>query len=118
MNQQQVKYTIARVEAIEKAKIADLRKTCVIPAKFISAEERAALVRSGKVKLRADVTQIHGYTDVTDVFDFSKYAWSESVSDEFQPREAQIKAEAGRIRDEIMLGDQQAALVLLRAFEA
>jgi len=118
MNQQQVKYTIERVGQIERKKLDALRTACTIKASWLPAERRVSLIRTGRVKLRADVTEITHHTDVTAVFDFSKYEWGQSYTKDYAEREAAIKADASRIKDEIMLGDHHAALELLRKFEA
>lgn len=116
MNQQQAKYTIARIDQLEARKLEELRKACTTPAKRLSSHERADLIRKGKVKLRADCTDINYHTDVVNAFDFSKHEWSERLSDDHEARAAAVKAQASRVRDEVMLGDNAEALKLLREF--
>jgi len=55
---------------------------------------------------------------VSDIFDISAYVHHQHQSDEYFDLVAAVKAEAAKIKDEIMLGDQQAALELLRKFDA
>ena len=118
MNQQQIKYTIERVGQIENKKLAALRVECTVPAKWLTDEQRLQLVLTKKVKLKDGLTCLRRRDDIGDVFDFSKYEWSERKTDDFEKRQEAIKAEASRIKDEIMLGDHVAALELLRKFEA
>ncbi len=120
MNQQQVKYTVARVEATEARKLSQLQKDCTVLAKKLTDEEIVGLVIAGLVKpKKGPVKRDHHFgLQVTDVFDFSELITFQHMSSDYQPKADAIKAEAARIKDEIMLGDQQAALELLRKFDA
>ena len=70
-----------------------------------------------KVKMRTDITSISRYDDVIAVFDFSKYVRAAGPDPVvFEPAAALVKAEAGRVRDKIMLGDAAEALALLEVF--
>lgn len=122
MNQQQLKYTVERLAAVEKRKLEALKKACTVPAKSASDEEIVDLIRRGEVHLKRGRIQrdrhSYGLLLVGDVFDLSKYVMHEHVTDEYAPAAAAISAEATRVRDEIMLGDNTTALHLLRTFEA
>ncbi|CDN47549.1 hypothetical protein [Neorhizobium galegae] len=117
MNQQQVKYTMARIDTIEKRKLEDLKKACTVPAKAISDEELQRLLMEGKLPAKTEIKRDRYHTvAVSDLFDVSEYINFEHVNDDYLPGVEAIKAEANRVRDEVMLGDNAVALALLRAF--
>lgn len=119
MNQQQVKYTTARIDALERRKLEALRVEYQVPAKSISDLEVVALIKSGSVPFREVVERDRGsYLQVSDVFDLSAHTWYQHQRAGYEEAVAKVKAEANRVRDEVMLGDNAAALELLRAFEA
>ena len=117
MNKTQQQYATSRVDGLLAKKEAALKTKFTKEAQVISPEERVALIRSGKVKLRSDVTQIHSYTDVSDVFDFSKYAWPRTLNaDAFEKAFRPLADEAQSLKDTIMLGDSTEALAAIEKF--
>ncbi|MRN66388.1 hypothetical protein [Brucella sp. 10RB9213] len=117
MNQQQTKYTLARVDTIERQKLEEARTKHRIPAKVITKKEAQRLIVKGEVKpIKVRDGEFSSYDDVMDFFDFSKFHHGQKLADAFTPDEAAIKAQANRIRDEIVLGDNAQALALLREF--
>ncbi|MFG1395889.1 hypothetical protein [Roseixanthobacter pseudopolyaromaticivorans] len=119
MNQQQRKYALERVDQITRKKIDDLRVKFRVEGRVITDERRAELVRTGKVKLRSEDTPISSYTRVMDAFDFSKYEWSAGPDPvRFNPAKAEVEASSQKVRDRIMLGDTEEALLLLEEFAA
>lgn len=118
MNKDQRKYALDRVTAITNAKLEKLKEVHKAERRVLTAKERAALVRSGKVKLKPECTEIGEYDRYWVYWDFSKYEQREVVKPSYQPAADKVNAEAQTIRDKIMLGDAEEALALLSSFEA
>lgn len=119
MNSTQRKYAVERVTAIKDTKIAAINSAHWASKKVITKEERCALLRAGKVKLKATTTEISTHTDVVDAYDFSKYeGYTQKQLDEHQQALATIEQTAAQVRDKIMLGDAEEALKLLADFAA
>lgn len=117
MNKTQIEYAHKRIDTLLEAKVKDAKLRHTKPAQRITAEERARLIHDGEVTLRSDVTRIESYTDVTDVFDFSAYAWPDTVDEAAVAEETrELREEAQRLKDKIMLGDETTALAALEVF--
>lgn len=116
MNKQQVDYAHRRIDNLLAAKEVEASERHAKPAQTISPDDRATLIRAGKVKLKADIL-IDYRTSVVDAFDFSKYSWPRTVDTKAVDKVMKpLRAEAQRLKDEIMLGDAGAALATLDAF--
>lgn len=109
-------YARHRVHQIANAKVAALRVKYQKPGKQLTGEQRIDLIRSGKVKLFPDA-RWHGYDNVTALFDFAKYEFDESFDPKFEKEAAVVMQRAGDIEDEIMLGDNEEALQMIREFQ-
>lgn len=121
MNTQQIRYAINRVDAIEKehlSKISD--KDFKSKGKRLTDEERLKLLKAGKVKFRErDMLQfVRGCGglyrseatfpgETPDTFDEKGYRDALNA----------IRDEATRIRDGLVLGNEDQALKALKAFE-
>ncbi len=117
MNQQQVKYTIDRINSIERQRTEALRLEYLVPAKFITDEDIIQLIKTGAVTFRSDIKRDrHGYLQVTDIFDLSEHTWHQHQRAGWEEAVAELKAQASRVRDEVMLGDNAEALRLLKEF--
>ncbi|GEM_PF-6608821 len=118
MNQQQTKYTLSRVDAVESRKLLELKKEYTVPAKIITHEEAQQLILKKKVPLKAvsNTESFDSYSRLRDFFDFSKFHYGESFKDGYAEAVDALKSQANRVRDEIVLGDNAQALALLREF--
>lgn len=122
MNQQQKNYIKKRITEIREHKLSTLRNDLTIKAVSLSNRERIDLIRLGKVKMRpsTELNRCNEYSlnSLTTVFDFSKYETKASFNQaKFNERAAKLRAEANRIVDQIMLGDAEEALRLVKEFE-
>lgn len=119
MNHTEKKYAIDRVNSIEKTKLAALKSKFSTPANWLKAKAKVELVRRGAVKMFADKDiNLNGNLYLSDVFDFSQHQHGDIFeSVEFEKAAAPVKAKAKEIRDCIMLGCAEDALVQIRAFE-
>ncbi|RUU80236.1 hypothetical protein [Mesorhizobium sp. M7A.F.Ca.MR.362.00.0.0] len=115
MNLAQRKYAIERVKQIEAAKLAALTVAHTREAKTLSREQQLDLIIARKVKLKTTLTELPTYA--SEAFDFSKFMWHRAlITETYNPAANKVKADAARVRDQIMLGDAEAALALLADF--
>lgn len=118
MNQNQRKYANERVIQIFERKLSELRMKHTDEGKTLTEEERAKLIRSGKVKLRSDYKKIDRYSKVVDAFDFSKYETGRRIhTDKIEVEKKKIVALRDKTLDEIMLGASEEAKKLIVEFE-
>jgi hypothetical protein len=110
MNKTQIEYAHHRINVLLAAKVDECRARHTKPAVTITDERRAELVRTGKVKLKPEITSINHYHKAAEVFDFSKFATPTTVDEKSVDREMKgLRAEAQVLKDKIMLGDTVAA---------
>lgn len=120
MNASQVKYALARIDSIVARKLGLLVDALNDKEpQPITPGQRYDLVRLRKVSLRTDINSIQTYTDVEDAFDFSKHTRKDvRQSKEFNDKRRAMEAYVLRIKDEIVLGDEENAKQLIISFEA
>lgn len=116
MNQKQREYAIERVRALRGKRILALKEKYITPAKRLSRQEKFELVRSGKVKVRNENEDFAPHYWV-DLFDFSKFEAEAKAHPKFDEFVDAEKARAQKVIDEIMLGDAEEALNLIRVYE-
>lgn len=125
MNHNQKKYAQSRVDQITRhhaAAIESSGKAKRCPE--LTVEEKCRLIRDGKAKFKPDRVVASGrYPEapsVTDVYDFPEAAKIEAhnarVAEEQAKRLARLRVEADDLRDELVLGDEAAALDKIREF--
>lgn len=116
MTFEQTKYLMKRVHQIVTDKSADLKKKHSIASKELSRQQRASLIRSGKVKFKGH--SIDENSEVMNVFDFSKYEWEEKVNQRLFDRDTKkLQITANKIRDQIVLGTAKDALKMIAQLE-
>ena len=119
MNQSQRNHAIERIKNLRQKKIEDA--TVVKEAKTLSSIERINLIRRGAVKLKPQ-SKINkmwsgNLGDIDRVFDFSKYAWNEQEIID-PKRLSLINKKTEEAIDQIMLGDAEEAIKIIKEFEA
>lgn len=117
MNQQQKKYAQSRVSAIYERRQHDLRKLHTTPAVRLTSTERATAIRAGKAKLLPEVKRISNYDDVIDVFVFDGERAEKIDNAKLEKALAELKTEFNNVMDELMLGDAEEAIKLIKAFD-
>jgi len=116
MNQKQRDYSVQRIQALEMAKIAEVKKRFTVSGTNLEFGEKIALIRSGKVKLKP--SGLESYTKLLHAFDFSKYERDEKIDEaKADVFIAKIKKEAQVAKDMIMLAGDQEAISAITAFE-
>jgi len=116
MNLEQKRYALNRIEQIKNQKIQSARDKFRIKAVRMSSSERIDLIYAGKVKLLPK-NQIHHYTDLCDGFDFSKFETQEGFRTGFEELQNTINKLANGSRDQVMLGECEEALNLIKQLE-
>jgi hypothetical protein len=118
MNATQTKYTMERVRVLENQKLAALKADYTVKANVLSDADIAKLVRTGKVKIKTNIQRSisHYGFQVSDLYDLSDHHWGQHMREGYEKAEEALKAQAAKVKDEIMLGDNAAALALLREF--
>lgn len=122
MNQQQKIYAVERIKQVEKIKKSDAHRKFTTRAINLTSEEKYKLISSGKVKVlsysQCKSQYGRGFHELDSCFDFSKHEEKEKLDiEKYQPICQRIEALAEEARDQIMLGDSQEALKLIRELE-
>lgn len=116
MNKQQRDYAMSRVQAIAIAKIEEIRKKHTKPGIQLTPEERYQALVKGEFKVRKSIVRIHPNTDVEDAVTFNAERETTRDAAKIEAETEKVVAEATRIKDQLMLGDSEAALAMIEAF--
>lgn len=116
MNKQQRDYAMNRVEAVARAKIEAIKEKHTKPGVHLTPEERYQALVKGEFKVRKSLVRIHPTTDVEDAITFNAERKTTRDEAKIDAEVAKVAAEATRIKDQLMLGDSQAALEMIEAF--
>jgi len=120
MNQTQRKYALERIQGIYKEKAADLKKHCDISPAPITHGELQKQIKSGAVKVIRPKSELYKYADVKDVFDLPDglFEQDEMFDGTYEGRKKKLDAYFMKIKDELMLGDAEEAVKLIKAFDS
>ena len=110
MKAQEKEYALSRLREIHKNKLEGLKAP---ENKELTFDERIALLRKGKIKVRAGKLS-NWHTDIEDIFDWR--AFNKTLKDPHEKKRERLNTEYQRLRDEIMLGEDVVVLPLLQAF--
>ena len=119
MNQKQKEYAQGRVNRIKDTKIDAAKQVFTTAGKTLEKPEKYELIADGSVVVKSWTTVDSNYNPkLYDSFDFSEYE-KDAVVDQAKltKRVATIEDAAKHAVDEIMLGDSQEALELIKALE-
>jgi len=121
MNQTQKTYAIGRIDVMVVDEFAGQKSKHSKPAVSHDNCAKVAMLRAGTAKIRKNAAYdcqsgYRGSLRLEDVFDFSEKP-SETNHAAVEKAMKPIRAKAQEAKDEIMLGDEERALNLLRAFE-
>lgn len=115
MNQQQLKYAKERAHRIYTQKQQELTAKFSTPAIKLSREERIKALKDGKFKVLENGSAQYY---LTDYISFDEERIRKFDGDGFTKALAPVTAAYDKLLDELILGDNEEALKLLRAFEA
>lgn len=114
MKADQQKYAMERIRLAQEAKLAALKRKHTRRAKEPADSVKMNAIRNQVVFLKRSASL---NATLRDAFDFSSLAKPEELDADAYGREAEkVRAEASKIRDEIMLGDEKKAIEMIRKF--
>ena len=118
MMKKQMDYCLERAKVIRNEKLYAARKKYTKDGKVLSPEERASLLRAGKVKMRPGINKLSAWDKIYDVFDFKKHDVDGAFDQKrYRADEVKIISAYNKLADEIVLGDAETAKHLLEQFE-
>ena len=116
MNQQQRKYALDRVNSIVCAQVDLVKDKHTKKAVRLHSGARFQEFKAGRWVIKKGVSSISGYTDITDILDFTEECDEVKNDDAIDKDVLKIRKAASKVSDQIMLGDTEVALKLLEAF--
>ncbi len=116
MTKAQVDYAIRRLTETYRTRQAAIRAEHETPEKKLSMDQKWQMVLAGRAAARADLTYMTGSSGWMGLFDWSEHEHDAVMSPAGEQQMELLKRELTRAKDEIMLGDAEEALALLRAF--
>lgn len=116
MNRDQKKYAFERINLVAKEKGNIAKEKYRIEEKKLPDRERIDLIFKGKVSLLPR-SEINDYTDLADSYDFSKYEVKGGFGPGYEKIVSLINETAQKAKDQIMLGDCEEALKLIKELE-
>lgn len=117
MNKSEKDYAFKRVSSICR------RKESAIKSKFpkanicLTKREKVASIKSGKAKLKKNIDYSSYRLEIEDVFEWPKKADIENAKKLVNIEISSLHKHTTKVKDEIMLGDEEKALKLIREFE-
>lgn len=121
MRQTSRDYAMQRVNEIENSKLATLKEACTVGGYEASPEEVMKALLDGKLprSKKSCISGVTRYTDVVELWDVYALDRAATFDKKRYDKECvKIVSEATEVRDAIMLGYFDAALVLLAKFKA
>lgn len=125
MNQTQRNYIVSRVSKITLQKDIELRDKLVVrtPGVQLSASQKYDAIKKGEYKLKPKSTALNRGCisrfglEVDNVFVFPAESEEKTDSKAYEKAAKKLYAAKRALVDEVMVGDNEQALKLLRAFE-
>lgn len=113
MTKSQQEYALQRIDNIYKDKKSALEEKYGFKGVSLSKQEKFDLVKSGQVSLKSELAAPY---NLYDAFDFSNFEREAGFFPEGKVKLDKLDGERKWLRDEIMLGDSQEALNMLKMF--
>ncbi len=108
------RYAKARVAEVLRIKIVEFRESCTSTAKQLSGKDTLDAIRYGNVELKRNAIV---KTPLDEAFDFSQLKREFKVDQERLDKGVKkLRAEAGRITDLVVLGDEKKAWAAVAVF--
>ena len=118
MNQGQKKYAISRLEQIAKSKLNENHAKHFRNMKKLSVEVILRMFNEGEIKMKKLPIPTPTYCySIRDFFDLSEHEWEGGLSEEGKSRRNLIETKLTEAKDELMLGDADKAMELIKAFK-
>lgn len=113
MNQQQTKYVLTRIDAIVSTKFRKIKEE--FPDFRLSREERFKALKEGRFKVVGELPPERYYGSEID----SWISFEEDINRHEIRREKEkvVETEAQKLRDQVMLGEDEGLLAALQEFD-
>lgn len=113
-------YAIERVESIRRDKEIELSNRFDMDwrgnVRTIQAEKIAA-IKNGTAKIKEQIAVSNDNPSLDEVYDWPFSDAKAKQQATYESLKAKLNSEAQKVKDELMLGDSQTALEMLRKFE-
>lgn len=116
MNQKEKQYAMDRIDQIAAQKVKAIEAKYTKEGVSLTSVERLTAIKNGEFKVRPDINGVSAYTEAEDVFIFTAEKAPQRDDVKINAENAKVKAEATRIKDQLMLGDSEQALQLIEKF--
>ena len=117
MNKMEKEYALRRVGGIYSTKEKAITDKYPELNKCFSKRDKVNAIMSKKAKVKKDIEYSVHHLGLDDVFDWPQNKEKLKSQIECNKKIKALKSETQKVKDEIMLGDSQRALQLLRKFE-
>jgi len=130
MNQQQVKYTLERIDDIHRDKAREIERECSMPSVELSPLKKYRAIEQGRYRLsdrgerliererKGEKVTWAGPPRVEDLVDFWDEAEGSRDDDEIRRRKDRLDKRVRDIKDNLVLNNSTEALDMLRGLEA
>ncbi len=116
MNKTEKEYAAKRIRQIYKIKEQAIEDKCPELNKSISRRDKINMIVSKKAKVKKSINYHSYHFEIDEVFDWPQDKEKSKSQIKCNAEIKVLKVEAQIVEDEIMLGDSQKALQLLRKF--
>jgi hypothetical protein len=114
MNATQLKYARQRAEAIRNARLADLRKKHTTDSISLTLEQRLDALRSGAFTVNPSKVRYDHWYNAVEFMGERDHAFNQEA---FDAEKVELEEAYRKLEDELVLGDNDTALALLKEFE-
>jgi hypothetical protein len=114
MTQAQVKYARQRAEQIYGTKRQAIERAHTTEAVTLTTEEKIAAIKADRIEVNNSSQSSYWAYNIKFIDERPKTV----RLDQAQPEITKLKQDFDKLMDELMLGDNEEALALLKAFEA
>lgn len=116
MNQQQRVYAKKRLSDIRDKKFAEIKKNNTVEEKRLTDKQRVAALRAGRFKIKP-LEGVRRAMWINDVIDFDAESEGSINRDVIQKQQEAVDKKYFKILDQLMLGDGELALEMIKDFE-
>lgn len=108
-----MRYAVGRVDQILQDKLNEIRQQCTKPGSPPSDAQKLKAIREGTASLRRNAEMSD---DLNNAFVFNIRVQDQFDQAKFEKLAKPLREKAVRIKDEIMLGSEQAAIEMIEKF--
>lgn len=118
MNKQQLTYAMERLDNVYREKRHAIHNECTTKGKVVTVDALVGLIKSGKLKVKTSGSRvIDRYIDISTVFNLEPFQSEDELDKEkHDSRIKKLDDEFTKIKDELVIGDSDKAMELLKRF--